>query len=523
MKKRIGKKTELLIVLLISFGVVFGILCGTGTLFSGWHFVDDHEYAEYVYMMKYQHISPWQLMYSWLTMYKHTRFQPLYFPIRILAVCLLGTNLVAFSIVRGILVALTLVFLYYAAKLMGTSSFYASLFASISLVGYQSAMWWKLGTQEALGTCLLAAGFYCMLKWLQNNKTAFAVVSLLIFTVAGNYKESYIVTIPFMLAYVIYDTYRDKNTIREMWDARSLLSKRIWYLVTLSIILIVLVMMVLLLPGTGYFVKGMGLSEKIQAYIGATSREFSADLKWVKWASLFLIAIVLTYLEELKKLWKEVLLTIIYLLPQVALYGETGFLERYILPASIGYAFFFVVVLSRWKVLTGKRRKFYAFVLIMLLLLNTRAMLVEADYFRYRGESITTMMEEVNKMSGKDKKILSCFSPHEESNITLKYWMLLNGNDRIYYWHQGEQKIDHEFNYDKYPDLTGASKDKQKFDDMDIVVMYNRNDRDFNHEVNLDLSDFKKLDCGTITIYVRNNEDIAIPDIHVRPAYYYAK
>ena len=63
----------------------------------------------------------------------------------------------------------------------------------------------------------------------------------------------------------------------------------------------------------------------------------------------------------------------------------------------------------------------------------------------------------------------------------------------------------------------------QKLGDMDIVVMYNRNDRDFDHEVNLNLSDFTKVDCGTLTIYVRNNDSINIPDIHVRPAYYYAK
>ena len=85
-----GKKIEFILICIISFGIVFGVLCGVGTMFSGWHFVDDHEYAEYAYLMKFQHMSPLQVMHQWVEADMGIRFRPLYHPIRILLVCLLG-------------------------------------------------------------------------------------------------------------------------------------------------------------------------------------------------------------------------------------------------------------------------------------------------------------------------------------------------------------------------------------------------------------------------------------------------
>lgn len=519
-----GKKIEFILICIISFGIVFGVLCGVGTMFSGWHFVDDHEYAEYAYLMKFQHMSPLQVMHQWVEADMGIRFRPLYHPIRILLVCIFGLNLTAISAVRGMVIALTLIFLYYCGRLMGANPFYSIMFALTSMVGYQGAAWWKLGPQESFGTMLMAAGFYLMLKWLAGGKKSYAVISLILFGIMANYKESYVVVLPFIFAYVIYDRNRDSRTLRDIWKSGDRLKGCKWYLYAISIMFLALVAIIVFAIGTdGYSGAGIDLSTKLGTYVTAAEHELTTDLRWYRYCTLFLIAVLLTYWEDLKKMWKEMVLALSFLLPQTVLYAQTGFLERYILPASVGYSLFFVVLVSIWKPLQGKRRKFYAAVLVIMLLLNTRAMLVEADYFRYRGESITTMMTSVREMAGTDKKVLSCLSPHEESNITLKYWMLMNDYDQVYYWHQKEQTIDQEFQYDKYPELTGSNTTEISLDDIDIVVMYNRNDRDFDHEVNLNLSDFTEVDCGTLTIYVRNNDGITIPKIDVRPSYYYAQ
>lgn len=52
--ENIGKKREFLIVFLFSVLMVFGVLLGMGTLTSGYHLVDDHEFLEWIYQMRCQ-------------------------------------------------------------------------------------------------------------------------------------------------------------------------------------------------------------------------------------------------------------------------------------------------------------------------------------------------------------------------------------------------------------------------------------------------------------------------------------
>ena len=50
---------------------------------------------------------------------------------------------------------------------------------------------------------------------------------------------------------------------------------------------------------------------------------------------------------------------------------------------------------------------------------------------------------------------------------------------------------------------------------MDIVVMYNREDRHWCYEPDLDLSDFSEIKCGTLNLYVRDGSGIETGNINV--------
>ena len=41
---------------------------------------------------------------------------------------------------------------------------------------------------------------------------------------------------------------------------------------------------------------------------------------------------------------------------------------------------------------------------------------------------------------------------------------------------------------------------------MDVVVMYNEEDRHWCYTPSLDLSDFTEKKCGTLTMYIRNTQ-----------------
>lgn len=511
---KLNKKQEFFVVALLSFLMVFGITIGMGTLTSGYHMVDDHEFLEWIYQMEGKGKDVFDIIYKKLRTDFTMRFEPAYYATRILSSKFLGVDLTVYSLIKSLEIILSGIFLYYCGKQMGANKIYSFLFSVVSLLGYQSATWWKLGPQESQCTFLFSAGLFCMLKWLDNRKNKWAVTSIILFFIMCNFKESFILLIPFLMLYVLYYELEQDETKLSWKKIWTCIRKRFWYLMTLGIIFLTLVVVILVFVGVNDYDKvGLDATVPLQMYMEALEGALSSDLKWFKRFGILFCLILLTYWDELKKLWKEILLAIAFLLPQFVIYGQSGIRERYILPSSIGFAFFFVIVIMKWKPLSGKRRIVYTLALLLLIAAHGRVALREADYFRYRGHSVSTMLEAVQEMSGEDKKILSCYRPNEEGNLTVNYWMLVHGVDNVYFWTDEDQVINKICDNNLwYPEEAYTEYD---FEDMDIVVMYNEEDRHWCYTPNLDLSDFTEMKCGTMTIYIRNGEGITPVDTTV--------
>ena len=512
---KLSKYYEFFGVILFFTAVVFGILCGTGTLTSGIHMVDDHEFLEWFYSMRIEGISIRNMIETVLRNDTSIRYRPLYIIFRVLGAYVFGSNMLAFSVINAIEIILCMIFLYYCGRIMGAGKLYSGLFSLISLIGYQSVVWWKLGPQEALGCMLFAAGFYCMLRWLKGAKAAWGITSLVIFFMMCNYKEAFIMLLPFCGLYVIYTAAGEMNKLTDFKVIFNGLKGKYWYIIGLAGIFIYAVAAILLVVGlTSYGGFNVKESLSVRGYLQVFFDSLSGDLKWYKWFTLLFAAILLTFWDEFKKLWKEVLLLFAFLVPQFALYAQTGISERYMLPSVIGYAWFFVIVIMKWKPLSGKRKAVYVAGLLLLLLANGRSMIIEADYFRYRGESITGMLEAVEKMSEeKDIKILSCFRPNEEGNLTVCYWQLLAGYDNVYYWTEESQEINRVCDINIHYDPSDMEIfENHELQEMDVVLMYNQNDRHYCYDPSLDASDFEVIDIGSVTMWVRKGS-VSVPQI----------
>ena len=159
-----------------------------------------------------------------------------------------------------------------------------------------------------------------------------------------------------------------------------------------------------------------------------------------------------------------------------------------------------MIVGCRFRPLSGKRRIAYMLCLLLMLAAHGRVTLREAQYFTYRGESIRTMLETTLALvQGTDKKVLSCFAPNFEGNRTMYHWFRLHGYDEVFYWEEDENKINRSY---------GPREDEQAdFADIDVIVMYNEEDRHWCYEPSLDLSDFTERKCGTITMYIRRGTE----------------
>ncbi len=475
--------------------LVFGVVIFTGTLTSGFHLVDDWEFAKYVDWMTLEDRSLWDCLREAVGYDLTLRFRPLYYINRVLMAAVFGINLTAISVVKAAEIVIAHVALYACARQMKCGKACAALFALTVMVGYQSAVWWKLGPQESYGIMMFAIGFYLLLKWLDGGPVWYAYGSVTVLFLMSIYKEPFILLLPFVGLYVLYaELQKERFTFRNLLAA---LRRRLPYLLAIGIIFTVEMFLIVFVIGTNNY-DYVGLDEGIalEQYAQIWHEAVHADLKWYMRFGFVMMLILFTYWEQSKKLIWEIILTASIILPQCITYSKTALAERYILPCVFGFAFFFVVIGVNFRPLSGKRRAVYVLCLVLMLAAHGRVMLREADYFTYRGESIRAMLESTLEIvQGTDKKVLSCFAPNLEGNRTMYYWFRLHGYDEVFYWEEEFHKINRSF---------GPREDEQAaFEEIDVIVMYNRDDRHWCYEPSLDLSDFALQRCGTIDMWVR--------------------
>ena len=494
--ERLGKKREAVLVCAGFTILVFGVVLIMGTLTSGFHLVDDWEFAKYVNWMTVDGRSLWDCLKEAVGYDLTLRFRPLYYINRVLMAAVFGINLTAMSVIKAAEIVATLILLYYCARQMKCNMVYAALFAMTVMVGYQSAVWWKLGPQESFDIMMFSLGFYLLLKWLRTDVRWYAFSSVGAFFLMSIYKEPFILMLPFVGLYVLYEeTKGSRITVRHLWDA---IRRRLPYLSAIGVIFVAELILIVFVVGTNnYEYVGLDSSVTMEEYVQAWSTAAHTDLKWYVRFGTLMGLILLTYWEQLKKLGWEILLAASIVVPQCISYSKTSMTERYILPCVTGFAFFFVIVGCNFRPLSGKRRVTYMLCLLLMLAAHGRVTLREAHYFTYRGNSIQTMLEStLNLVKGTDKKVLSCFAPNPEGNRTMYYWFRIQGYEDVFFWDEDYGTMDRGFGPRGYEQAT--------LEDMDVVVMYNREDRHWCYEPSLDLSDFTEQKCGTLTMYVRN-------------------
>lgn len=492
-----SRRKEAALVWTLFTVLVFGVVIAMGTLTSGFHLVDDWEFAKYVNWMQLEHKSLWECLKEAVGYDLTLRFRPLYYINRVLMAAVFGINLTAMSVVKAAEIVIALAALYYCARQMKCNIICAGLFSLTVMVGYQSAVWWKLGPQESYDTMLFAVGFYLLLKWLETDRRWYAFASVLAFFLMSIYKEPFILLLPFVGLYVLYAQMEgERVTVAGLWEA---VKCRILYFLAIGVIFLVEMCLIVFVIGTNnYSYVGLDADVTLSQYIQVWSDAARSDLKWYVRFGILMGLIFLTYWEQAKKLVWEVLLSAAIIVPQCITYSKTALEERYILPSVLGFAFFFVIVGTKFRPLSGKRRIAYFLCLILMLMAHGRVMLREAKYFTYRGESIKTMMSSTLELvEGNDRRVMSCFAPNLEGNRTMYYWFRLHGYEEMFFWNEKRQNIVRGFGPEK--------NEKSEFEDIDIVVMYNKEDRHWCYEPSLDLSDFTEKKCGTITMYIRND------------------
>lgn len=492
---KITKKQEYLFIWIGFTLLVFILLLSTGTITSGWHLVDDHEYIKYQLAMEQPGGSLLKCMKDVVLSDFSARFRPLYYILRVLGTALFGSNLIIWSIVKAVETVLALVFLYFCARRLKCSIFYSVLFSLMVMVGPQSVVWWKLGPQECTGILLFAIGFFYMSKWLETNKKTYAVVSVLFLFFDSLYKESFILLLPFVMLYIIYYQRLDKGF---QMNAALRAAKQHWkILLSLSAILAADLLIILFFVGTNNVSYiGFDPAFTLKDYLNAWRIAYYDYLKYMVYFSIPATLLLLTFYKEWKVLLPRIILFLSIIIPQLIMHCKAGLQERYIIPFSFGFAGIYVFSVCTLDSFSGIRKKIYTCLIFALLIPHFTILINEANYYTYRGHSVTTVFNETLEASGPDTKILAAYSPYTESDITAAYWLLQNGRDQVYSWNDSKKTCTI-----LTGPLTGISGN---VDEMDIILFYNPQDRHYCYDPDIDLTGYTRIDYGTLTICYKN-------------------
>lgn len=488
--QQLERKKDMLIWLFFAV-LVFGTLLLTGTITSGFHLVDDHEFITYSMKIGKDGSGLWTCIRETVLGDLDSRFRPLYYLVRVLLTAVFGINLKVWSVFMAIQTVLALNFLYLCAKCMGMDRLYAVFFSLVVMVGPQSAVWWKLGPQENTGMLLFSTGFYLLLRGLKEHRKASLGSAVFLFTMASLYKESFLLLLPFVVLFVWTYEWKvlqwKKESFPDALKAHPILST---FLTALCLLEVLFILFFVNTNSLGYV--GFDPSVSIWQYVKIWG---VVILRPLKFHTLFAVAACVLLLPSWHNLWKMktgFLLTLSVMLPQFLLHCKSGIEERYVIPWSFGYALFFVVTVRLFPELKGLRQRIYTGLLCLFLVIQMADVVSEAKYFTYRGKSVTTVMETLAEEAGEDTNILAAYSPYIESDYTISLWMEYHGNPNVYFWDE-ESKI--------CTDMDGEGMGRQaELTDMDIILFYNPQDRHYLYEPSIDLSGYERTDYGTLVI-----------------------
>lgn len=335
-----SKKDLIYIVLIII--CVFLFLGLTGTLNSGYHFVDDHEIIRIKADLESMNVI--EVTKKWLKDDLNIRFRPLYYFLRIVQTKLFGSNFFLWSVYTGILACITMTSFYMAMRNFKFTIEESLLFIIISFVGQQIDVWWRLGPNETIGVTFLALTFLFMSKnniKIEKINNLFFIIFLILSSLC---KESFIIIIPGVILFKILQ----ERTVQKL-DVKEAIIKNIYLLIPIIIMLVELYIIVFYIGTNKIRYAGIDTS-----FIKTLNGVIDIVLNFVS-IKLFLFAIIvisaIVYLFY-KKLYHLKIILLPFLLcvfivgPNLFLYAKSGLWGRYLIPSSIGVAFLIVYTIK---------------------------------------------------------------------------------------------------------------------------------------------------------------------------------
>ena len=435
---------EVLAVFALGIVLMFGILIKSGTLKSGYHFLDDHELIRIEYTLEHSDQSVWNLMRAMINNDFRSRFRPFYWMERVGCTAIFGSDLYSWNIYTGIKGVLAFALLVLTAGKLKFGRIISLLFASIIMFGPQFTPWYRSANQENTGLLLCALVLWLISvqyhKGKYNGKIWNAAIVLSII-VCGLVKESFTLCMPAFIAFKFWLEYT--GTPGEKFFKCLCRNWAVYVSVAVAFLCnVAWIMFRVGVDNVSYagFQEGIQLSE----YLNGIWYSLTVFLKQYCIAAIVLFVLMLIgcfFIEKnVRKKYAGFALIGFYVMGiQLVAHAKSLMWERYLIPFIIGYAMVFILL--GYKIMQRNLRIVYAGVLAALLAVQASAVYEQAQGYAYTGQMVNSFLKFVQVYTEENDVIIGAFAD-AELNLATACWLEVNGRtgEYEYSWTDGSLK-----------------------------------------------------------------------------------
>ena len=427
---------EVLAVLCIGFVLIFGILIKSGTLKSGYHFMDDHELIRMEYILENTEQSVGSLMYGMINNDFHWRFRPFYWIERVGCAAIFGSDLYPGMLAFALLVL--------AARKLKFGRIISLLFASIIMFGPQFTPWYRSANQENTGLLLCALVLFLISMQYYTGKYNGKLMNaaIMIATIlCGLVKESFTLCMPAFAAFKFWMEYSETPG-----DKLTKCLRRNWVVYTgIGVAFLCNVAWILFRVGVDNvsyagFQEGTKLTEYLDG-IWYSLTVFLKQYSLVGIVLLMLMIFVCLFIEKsVRKKYAGFALIGCYVMGiQLVAHAKSLMWDRYLIPFIIGYAMVFILL--GYKIVEKKLGVIYVGILVVLLAAEAPTAYEEAKGYAYTGQMVNSYLQFVRAYTEEDDVIIGAFSD-AELNLATACWLEVNGRtgEYEYSWTDGSLK-----------------------------------------------------------------------------------
>jgi hypothetical protein len=435
----------------------FAILTLCGTLFSGYHFMDDHGILRESKDVANFNLQKEVKIFTKNLLDPKMRFRPFYWVHRRLMLAVMGTDFTTMSIYIGFLAVFTSFFLFLFMKKTGFSVIESFLFVGLTLLGEQAAIWWRLGNNETLGMLMLSIALLFMalsVNTFQKRKKILYEILFGLFVILASWsKESFILIIPALIFWKIWLTRQKKQEPGQQDPTNSKqIAKGTWLEAVKENLIPGILLLLVCLIELVHVIKNVGTTKIVYAgyegfqlanFIKTGLQGFMAVHGWV--ILLFLILCLRRpgglfsrkppreasgrprKSFSLNQVFWAFVLTGLIAVPQIVLYMKSGMMDRYLLPGVMGLTFLMVVLLRYIRETDSKKivTIIAALLLAVISLQQLRVTRYTAIGFANDGKQINAWLQSIEKNTNEQDKILvvTHMRRHYEGAISLKIYL----------------------------------------------------------------------------------------------------